>query len=158
MAKNLSINDLIELVKNGDFEEQQMAAEEKLLVLSSNLIVNYSVIMAYCLFNDIPQENGDAVYAKRKAFYDKLVQIINMNNNGRCAKMVEEIEKVIADVEDDKIMWPSKKLKNNVLLFAVQYFIWDDKTRLMFLGAEESDFQQPDQEAPEVVEGEVVEA
>ena len=158
MAKNLSINELIDLVKNGDFEEKQAPIEERLLLLNNNLIVNYAVIMAHCLLNEIPQENAEAVYNKRKEFFDKLIQIVNMNNYGRCAKMVEDIEAAIADVEADKVMWPSKKIKNNVLLFAVQYFIWDDKTRMMFFGAEESDFQQPGQEAAEVVEGEVVEA
>ena len=159
MGKDISMNMLIDSVKNGDFAEQQMPVEERLLLLNSNLIANYSVILAHCLLNEIPQENAEEIYSKRKALFDKVIQAVNANNYGRAGKLVEELEKAVAEVEDDKVMWPSKKIRNNVLLFITQYFIWDDKTRMMFFGAEESDFQQPQaQEAPEVVEGEVVEA
>lgn len=130
----VTLFDLVNMVKEGNFPEEQLGTEERLTIMNGNLMANYTIIMAHCLLNEIPQENAEVIYNKRKDLYDRIMVTVNMYNNGRTGRLVEELEKVTQAAEDDKVLWPSKKLRNNVLLFATQYFIWDDRTRAIFFG------------------------
>jgi hypothetical protein len=129
----ITINDCITAVKNGDYPDVPTLNEERLTIMSENLIANYSIIMANCLLNDIPSDKADAIYPERAKLYDDIMMIVTTGNFGRSRKIINGIEALCREAED-KDIWTSKKQRNNILLFASGYFAWDDTTRAQFFG------------------------
>lgn len=152
----MTIMDLAEKVKKGDFPEVGIPAQERVTVMDMQLLANYSLIIGSCLLNGIPEENAEMVYEKRRDLYDSIMETVNKRNFGRTLRLNVELSEIVNKATMDESMWPSKNERNNVLLFVVQYFLWDDKTRAIFFGANPEEVNATDNEAvePEKAEAE----
>ena len=97
-----------------------------------------SLILAHSLLNSIPaDDNSDEVFTLRSNMFDDVISTINQHNYGRTNKMVNVLNEICSKYEGLAVMWPSKKERNNIILFITQYIMWDDDIRAKFFGAEE---------------------
>lgn len=131
-----TVLDCVNSVRSGNFEEVIPSKDERIIVLNSQLMANYSLVLAHCLLNNIPDDGTGEPFKLRSAMFDEVIEVVNKNNYGRANKIVSELEAVCAKYEDKAIMWPSKKERNNIMLFIPQYIIWDDITRIKFFGGD----------------------
>lgn len=140
----MTVLDCVNAVKTGNFPEVPEIKEERIIVLNSQLLANFSLILAHSLLNNIPaDDNADEVFGLRSNMFDEVMSTINLYNYGRTNKMVETLTEICSKYEGMSVMWPSKKERNNIILFITQYVVWDDDIRAKFFGAET---EQPDPE------------
>ena len=150
-----TVLDCVNAVKSGSFPEVPELKEERIIVLHSQLLANFSLILAHCLLNSIPaDDNSEDAFALRSGMFDEIMATINLYNYGRTNKMVDELNGICSKYEDKTVMWPSKKERNNIILFITQYIMWDDNIRAVFFGAET---EQPEPEKSDNAPEEVVE-
>ena len=138
----LTVMDCVNAVRNGNFEEIPQEKEERIIVLNSQLMANYSLILAHCLLNNVPNDGTGEALELRATMFDEIIQVVNLNNYGRANKIVGELETICSKYDNESKMWPSKKERNNIMLFIPQYIIWDDNTRYKFFGGDEEDNEQ----------------
>lgn len=148
----MTVLDCVNAVKNGNFQEVPESKEERIMVLTNQLVANFSLILAHCLMNGIPKdENSDKVFMLRSQMFDDVMQTVNLRNFCRVTTVVRDLGTICSTYEDKSVMWPSKKERNNIILFITQYMMWDDDIRAQFFGAV-PETEEPPAPAEEVVE------
>lgn len=129
----------VDRVRKGDFPEVPIPEQERVTTMDMQLLANYSIILGSCLLNGIPEKNSEYIYEKRRDLYDEIMETVNKRNFGRTLKLNLELSEIVNQAALDNRIWPSQRERNNVLLFAVQYFLWDDKVRAEFFSVNNDD-------------------
>lgn len=133
----MTINELVQNVKSGNYPDVERPQGERVLTMVPNLIINYSIILANCLLNEIPEDLAPTMYPKRVKLYDDIMLAVTTGNYGRVNKLVAIIDKLCKDSIDDQECWTKRREANNICQWAADYFAWNDSTRQEFYGASE---------------------
>lgn len=146
-----TINDLVMQVKNGEFPDVPRPQGERILTMAPALISNYSIILANCLLNTIPEENSENIFKVRAALFDQIIETVNLSNFGRINRVVGLIDHYCKEsMEQNPECWPKRREANNIFQWAADYFTWDDRIRQEFFGITEETAQtEPAQEVDE---------
>lgn len=128
--KALDYDATVEKIMKGDIPEVSVnATADYIRHIPDNLGIIYSNLMAKMILNGIPDDTPQEIISERVNLFDRLMSVVSQCRFGRLMNMIDGLNSVTSMYLTRSDVFQSNKVRNNVLGFAIDWWLYDSEQR-----------------------------
>lgn len=139
MASVLNYDVTVERIMKGDIPEVTNRTTDIIIHVPDGVGVTYSNIMARLLLQTVNDTTPEEIIGERVEIYDRLMNVVSQCRFGRLFNMIEGLNSVVGPYLTRSDVFSSNRVRNNVLSFAVDWWMMDAEQRNKVLVIDEVD-------------------
>lgn len=139
MASVLNYDVTVERIMKGDIPEVTNRTTDIIIHVPDGVGVAYSNIMAKLLLQTVDDTTPEEIIGERVEIYDRLMNVVSQCRFGRLFNMIEGLNSVVGPYLTRSDIFSSNRVRNNVLSFAVDWWMMDAEQRNKVLVIDEVD-------------------
>ena len=139
MASVLNYDVTVERIMKGDIPEITNRTTDIIIHVPDGVGVTYSNIMARLLLQTVNDTTPEEIIGERVEIYDRLMNVVSQCRFGRLFNMIEGLNSVVGPYLTRSDVFSSNRVRNNVLSFAVDWWMMDAEQRNKVLVIDEVD-------------------